>query len=108
MWLSLLKGEMATPFVDIVEIPAQDIGLYTDASGDPELGWGAYFDGEWSQGYWTRQFIKDCAPLSAWLELYAVVLAVVLWGEKFVSHRILIHCDNTGVCGIINKQTSPE
>lgn len=47
IWLDLLdQSSLAMPFMEVVPTPAEDIDFSTDASGDPNLGWGAYFAGK--------------------------------------------------------------
>ncbi len=107
MWCVLLRDtHHATPFVDIVEIPAQDMGYYTDAAGGAEKGWGAYLDGRWLQGEWGE--FHSLIPSIAWCELYAVVVSAVTWAPLFSGKRILLHCDNQSACAMVNKLTTPD
>ncbi len=107
MWVHLLKcPEHATPFCDTVKTLAEDLDFFTDASGDEDLGWGIYLRGQWAQGCWGRKFIRECAPSTAFLELYPVTLAALRWGLYFMGKWVLLNCDNTGTVMIINQQTS--
>ena len=40
------------------------------------------------------------------LELYAVTVAVLLWGKHFANQKITLFCDNTSVVHMINNNTS--
>ena len=39
----------------------------------------------------------------ALLELFTIVMAVVLWGERFANRKVRFHCDNLGVVQAINS-----
>ena len=107
MWVSLLNApNLSVPFVEVLEIPSEDMGFYTDASGGK--GWGAYLAGKWLYGCWTRGFVQKYKLSTAWMELYAVVVAVVAWKEYFSGKRVLIHCDNTAAVAMVNDQTTPD
>ena len=69
--------------------------LFTDASGSD--GWGAYWSGHWLQAHWTpTQKSMDIT----WKELYAIVIAVHMWGPSWQWQKILFHCDNQAVVDI--------
>ncbi|KAK6178597.1 hypothetical protein SNE40_013350 [Patella caerulea] len=42
----------------------------------------------------------------AFLELYPIVVAAVLWGHTWTKKRIMFHCDNEATVHIFNKGTS--
>ena len=44
----------------------------------------------------------------AFLELYPIVVAAVLWGKEWVGKRILFYCDNVATVNIISKGRSKE
>lgn len=96
VWIKLLQDlQSGSPFVELLEVPGEDIRFFTDASGDPKLDWGAYFDGKWAQGHWGEDFITRCQPSTAWLELYALTVAVTMWAEFLTGRRFYVFCDNT-------------
>ncbi len=109
VWQELLsRRELATLFCDVLKTRADDIQFLTDASGNERKGWGVYLVGKWSQGVWPQEFLQQCNPSIAWLELYPIVLAVKAWGHKFTGKCILVHCDNKATVAMINEQTSPS
>ena len=77
--------------------------LWTDAS---DVGYGAYFDGEWIQ----ERFIGKKKQLAInsinWRELYAIVKAAATWGHLFVGKSVCFHCDNMSIVNILQKGTS--
>jgi hypothetical protein len=44
----------------------------------------------------------------AFLELYPIVVAAVLWGKDWTGKRILFYCDNSAVVDIIKKHRSSD
>ena len=82
----------------------QSLELYTDASTG--VGFGACFGHEWVCGSWSESW-KNRDILV--LELYAVVLATVIWGAQLANKDILLHIDNKSLVHIINRgHTSSE
>lgn len=106
MWVQFLQeNDQGSPFLDVLQVPAHDIGFYSDASGALHCGWGCYFRGMWAQGTWGK-FLEEHNPSIAWMELYTLTVGVVLWSEWFRTKRILVNCDNTASVHIVNNQTS--
>lgn len=83
--------------------------LFTDASGNPELGCGSYFQGHWAHFTWPIG-IKN-SPLIrnlAYLEMVPVLLAVYLWGNLLKNKRIILQIDNLALVSILNKSSSKD
>jgi hypothetical protein len=81
--------------------------LFTDSSGNPNLGCGAYFAGYWVQFQWPNHW--SALPMikhMALLELVPVVLAMSVWAQLLQNKRILLRIDNSALISIINKRTS--
>ena len=77
--------------------------LFTDAS---DVGFGCYFQGHWFQSRFPESCFQD-GPISInWRELYAITMALAIWGDQFKGKRILVHCDNTSVMQIMAKCSS--
>ena len=85
---------------------AADYALYTDAAAT--VGYGGFFQNRWFQAVWpTELVLKDNKQLSmAFLELYPIVVAAMLWGSEWQGKRILFYCDNLATVFIINKGRS--
>lgn len=84
---------------------AHDIDLYTDAAG--VIGFGGYYHGQWFQSHWPQHISLDKSDMSmAYMELYPIVVAAIIWGPKWAALRIKIHCDNQATVDIIKKGRS--
>ena len=95
------------PFIQLGEIDAEDVDMYSDASGSMKFGgFGAFCDQEWSAGRWDPTFLAICRPSIEYLELYALTVGVVLWIHKFKNRTINLFCDNTSVKDMVNDTTS--
>ncbi|XP_062614297.1 uncharacterized protein LOC134276023 [Saccostrea cucullata] len=77
--------------------------LYTDASGS--LGFAAILGNEWFASHWD--FLQNDCQIAV-KELFPIVLAIEIWGNKIKNKRILFLSDNMAVVQIINKQTSKD
>ena len=105
MWsLFLEQWNGKSFFMDEVETDAADMQFFTDAT--PE-GFGGYYQTKWFHGLFDQDMIpEDCKASMALYELYYIVMAVVLWGDKWCRKRILVNCDNEATVEIINKGRS--
>ena len=72
--------------------------LITDVSGN--LGCGTYVNTSWFQLHWTGHLTNAHTSVK---ELVPIVIAVALWGHKWVGKTILVWLDNTVA---INSHTS--
>ncbi len=104
MWLVFLRQYNGVSIIpDQRWLGAEEIELFTDASG--EIGFGGYLQGEWFQGKWP-QTLKQNQKSISWMELFPIIVAVVLWGDRLAGKRIILRSDNAGVVAILNKLTS--
>ena len=114
VWLSFLEGNLSEtvcrPMVDIANDgrDSHQIGFYSDGSGSELLGFGALLGNNWIQGVWGEQFMKDCKPSIAFLELYALVAGILTWQNHpaLINCRVTVFCDNTSVVNMVNDMTS--
>ena len=115
IWLQLLTDEaqhvMNRPMMDIFSVPEdlEDIGFFSDASAsEKDGGFGAILQNQWLQGSWDTQFLIDCKPSIAYLELFALCAGILAWQnrEELGNKRVRIHCDNQAVVQMINELTS--
>ncbi|VDH91303.1 Hypothetical predicted protein [Mytilus galloprovincialis] len=83
--------------------------LFTDSSGNPNLGCGAFFQGSWVQFRWLETW-KDLQIMRnmSFLELVPVVLAMYLWAENLKNKKILFNIDNLALVSIVNKRSSKD
>lgn len=103
-WLSFVSSfNGKSVFLPQKWLSTDHLTLYTDASGS--LGFAAILGQDWFASHWNV-LLKDCQI--AVKELFPIVLAIELWGNKIKNKRILFMSDNMAVVQIINKQTSKD
>ena len=106
MWLHFLNHWNGVSFfIDKRLYNANDIELFTDASGNENLGFGGYFQGSWFYGGWPKDIMKRLTKKAsiAFRELYPIVVAAILYGASWSRKRIIFNCDNKGTVFIVNK-----
>ena len=92
------------PFMEFGAATADDICMYSDASG--VIGFGALCDSSWLAGTWDQQFIKEQKPSIEFLELWALTAGVLSWIHRFKNRKIYLFCDNKTVRDAINRASS--
>ena len=58
--------------MEVLSLNAEMLDMYSDASGNYKLGFGAYCGTEWTYGQWDSVFCNEYKPSIEYLELYAV------------------------------------
>ena len=109
MWLMFLHhhSTLARPFLDFTsELTAEVLDMYSDASLNPNLGMGATFRDQWTFKAWNPDFVRQMKPSIEYLELYALLTGVVLFGEHLKNKRIILFCDNESVVEMVNSTSS--
>ena len=110
VWRRFLENPevVARPFIEFNEqiLTTLDIDMYSDASRNFELGYGAYCGPEWSFGQWDHKFMTTHEPSIEYLELYAVTVAILNWIKLFKNKRVCLFCDNEAVVHMINNSAS--
>ena len=91
------------PFLDMSMTMAEDIDMFSDASG--KIGFGAYCGNNWSFGFWSQDFLNSEKPSIDYLELYGLTVGVLLWIKKFKHRSVCLYCDNESVKSMVNKTT---
>ena len=107
IWHKFLQHPSAfsRPFADFtIELLATELNFYTDASGG--IGLGGICQRDWMYGFWPKDFLKMAKPSIQYLELFAVLAAVLSWISRFQNLRIVIFCDNESVVNMINFTTT--
>ena len=86
----------------------QSTSFHSDASKNKRLGIGPVFDNEWIQGLWPENFIRGNNPSIEFLELYALMVAIIAWQDdwKMSNTRIILFCDNQAVVHMVNNSGS--
>ena len=106
MWSAFLRQwNRISMFYDDHVTAAPDIHLFSDASS--VHGPAAYFQGHWYQSHWDDLILQKLVPKEelsmAYMELYPIVAAAVLWGSAWAGKRIELHCDNQATVHLISK-----
>ena len=104
MWAEFLANfNGRTIFMAEQWLSSTSLNLFTDASGT--LGYGAVLGSSWFYGAWSQQWVNQNITL---LELYPIVLAVQIWGNRLANERIIFHTDNQALVPVIIKQLSKD
>ena len=108
IWKEFLTNPLVfrRPFVDPKQVMAKDIDMYSDAPDCVTKGAGAYCGRFWTVCQWDKHWMLTEKPSIDYLELYGVTIGVLLWINKFKNSHVKLHCDNKGVCRMINKSST--
>ena len=91
MWMKFLGHPTvyARPFTDFSKSwNTTDIGLYTDTTKNPNLGFGGVCGTTaWMVHTWDPQFIVQNDPSIEYLELFAVTAAILAWIHQFENRE---------------------
>ena len=101
--------ELCRPFVDLHQFAdARELNFYSDASLNKNFGLGAVYSNSWIMGYWGAQFIQEQSPSIEFLELFALVAAILTWSDRseLANTRVIIYCDNQATQHMINNLAS--
>lgn len=105
MWSHLLSHwNGVSLFYDDNPTDADQLGLYTDASGS--IGFAGFFQGRWFQGRWSELPNLPPNPSIAFKELFPIVVAAMLWGANWSKKKLVFYSDNTATVQILNKKSS--
>ncbi|XP_066444898.1 uncharacterized protein [Eleutherodactylus coqui] len=83
----------------------EEIGLVSDAAGS--YGFGVILGDQWCCAAWPdtwieRKWIKN----TALLEIFPLVVAMEIWGQRLANGNICFGSDNQSVVQMVNKQSS--
>ena len=113
VWLMFLQFastenvRLCMPFVDLEMFQyADQLEFFTDSSLNKDLGMVAVFRNRWLVGQWGRAFIEEQQPSIEFLELYALVAAILTWSRYLTNTRIIIFCDNQAAMHMVNNLTA--
>lgn len=83
--------------------------LFTDSSGNSELGSGAYFNGRWAQFQWPSEWKNSFVLRNlSLLELIPVVLALYLWAPHLKTKKYSVQHRKYGFSKCVKKRTSKD
>ena len=86
IWQQFLKhpSVFARPFIDFSKLLyANEIQMYTDATTNEKLGFGATCGKSWLFSAWDEKFIKMKKPSIEYLEFFALVAGGLTWLHRF-------------------------
>ena len=83
----------------------ETLQFYTDSAGS--LGWAIIFGKKWVAAPWP-QHMSVCKRNNAFLELFPIVVAMMIWGHKLTNSKVIFNCDNMAVVNMISQQTSRD
>ena len=114
IWQTFLNTDkqetvLCRPFLDVNGyVDAHTLKFYSDSSLNRFLGMGTVFENRWIAGAWGPEFILNHSPSIQFLELFALVAAVLTWNRDPRLHntRIKIFCDNKSVRDMVNNSFS--
>ena len=96
---------LCRPFIDQDMFQtSRQMNFFTDASG--KIGFGCFFNGKWCYGAWEPSFLRAAKPSIEFLELYALCVGILAWGNLITNTRVIIFCDNQAVVEMVNQTTS--
>ena len=97
----------ARPFMEFDKFWfAEDINMFSDATTNQILGFGAICGTSWMFSRWNAAFIQKVNPSIEYLELFALVAGCIQWLHRFKNKRVILHCDNESVCRMVNNSSS--
>ena len=103
LWLSFFDDyNDKTFFMPSEKVTSDQVHFYTDAS---KAGCGGFMSSRWFQVVFPPAWQGLDIAL---LEMYAVVVALMLFGVKLSNHRFVMHTDNQAVMQIVNCKTSRD
>ena len=109
MWSTFLQHPTcySRPFLDFdVTNNATEISMFSDASRNRRLGFGSICQDSWTYLQWDEVFMIKNDPSIEYVELFAVLVSVKNWLDRFRNQRIVLFCDNQAVVSMINNNTS--
>ena len=112
MWIDFLNqtDRCITVFRPVTDLQndrnAIHLEFYSDASAAETKGFGCYFNKQFTKGVWETDFIRNHKPSIAYLELYALCIAVFTWSRQLSYKRVIVGCDNVAAVNMVNNTTS--
>ena len=102
LWQSFLANyNGASIFLNNTWLSNHYLSLFTDAAAG--VGCGMFFQGSWAQMRWPQSWSDRSITYK---EFFPIMVACVLWGERFSGNRIMFYCDNQAVVTILNHKTT--
>lgn len=99
LFMSNFNGKSVFLFDHVVSSDA--IRLFTDAAAS--VGYAAVLGSHWFADSWKVDFQRHHINT---LELFPIVLAMELWGQRLANHRVVFLSDNFTTVQVINHKSS--
>ena len=109
MWkLFLIHFKGWKPIIHPAVQKSKMVELFADASGNVNLGWGAWLPhvGAWMYAQWEVEFFEKFNPSIDFLELYALLAGVVTWVPHLTNCTVLFHSDSTPTMHVLINKSS--
>ena len=109
MWMRFLNSStiLSRPFLDLTgHMTVDTLDMYSDASKNGSLSFGATCYSSWMFGRWEDGFVRQYDPSIEYLELFALLAGFLKWGCRFRNKRIVLFFDNQSVVEMVNNTTS--
>ena len=87
----------------IVNQDSPEAVVTSDASGF--WGCGGWHDRQWFQLAWDERTVNWYIAAK---ELVPIIMAAVLWGQKWKGNRVVARCDNTAVVTVLNSRYAKD
>ena len=100
-WSLLLDIKTHTKIPHFLFKTANKLELYNNATMKPGLGFGCFFQGEWSFGIWPTHFIRGKSSI-ALLEVVPIIISIVICAPRLANQQI-INWDNKAVVIMTNS-----
>lgn len=97
-FISRFNGKCLFLFNDWVT--SDSIKLYSDASGK---AYASVMGSAWFNGVFQEEMLNLHISVK---DLYPILVAVKIFGQKMANHKVLFRCDNEAVVHVINSKTA--
>ncbi|XP_063772971.1 uncharacterized protein LOC134909710 isoform X2 [Pseudophryne corroboree] len=103
VWASFLEEFNGVSIWQAPAVDSEQLQLFTDAAG--VSGFGCFLEGSWCAASWPANWhSKGLTKDLVLLELFPIMVALEVWGDRLANRSILFRCDNLGVVHAINNQ----
>ena len=93
-WIDFLPTWNGVELIQAPVITSVSLTLFTDASS---IGCGGVYNTKWFSARWPSQFLEYHINF---LELFAIWVAVFIWGSEWKNKQILFYTDNMPITNI--------
>ena len=109
MWFQFLKSCKGwLPILDSEQKKKQTLLVFTDASANPNLGWGVYTPimGWWSYGQWDIEFFQQFNPSIDFLKMYVILIFLDNKQHQLADYNLHFYSDNMLTVETLSCRTS--